>query len=533
MLIEKLTDEEFEFMTAWFNPICLAESLFSNFDQLAEFKEEKFGNARLYQLPMFSYESLIDTEIIGLSEKERFELRKGAGDTFSIGARKYGKTLCTEKIDVPLSMLYDDEWWVGFSAPDGIHLKDVLDVIKSAIDNHPILKCWRLRISRAPKFEFEAKNGWRLDGINMNIKSKEPGSKFFGKHVKKLWIEECSLETETVATNRRDALSEVGGVLRFSGMTNFTKHSPTGRIFYDQKNKSKIVNLPQYVNPFWDEQEKQERMEEFGGEDTPNYRIFVKGEVIEDGIAEFDMERVRLCYNNKKQIKKFEIKKDRFANYKNFIVVERPKNAERIFVCADIGESAGTEIIILSEIENNYNYLYNISLYNLTHDEQLEIFKWIIETVQANIVGLDCGDAMGRTLADHLEKSYSKDNIVRYAGATKIDVDFEKDEQGRAIFKKGIPQFRQEFMSEWCVQRLKALLYETRLNLPLDYKFDKQLSAVISMTSGTRRIYACPCEAGDHLWDAFKVFAICQWLKKDFNQTKPILSKQWGLGTDF
>jgi len=442
-------------------------------------------------------------------------------------------TLITEKIDVPLSMLYDDGWWVGFSAPDGIHLKDVLDVIKTAIQHHPILSMWKRRISRAPKYEFEAKNYWKLDGINMNVKSKEPGSKFFGKHVQKLWIEECSLETEQVATNRRDSLSELGGVLRFSGMTNFTKHSPAGKTFYNPKNKNKIVNYPQFVNPNWSENDKIERLEEFGGEDTPNYRIFVKGEVIEDGISAFDMERIKECFQPKKQIKKFEIKKDKFKYFKSLIVVERPQNAERIFVCADIGESAGTEIIILSEIGDKYNYLYNIALYNLKREEQEKIFKWIIEKVEANVIAIDCGDAMGRNLADDFEKAYSKDNVVRYAGASKVKVGFEKNEQGKVkVDNKGKPVFREEFMSEWSVERLKTLLYGTRVNIPVDYKFEKQFSEVISTKSGTRTIYDCISMAGNHLFEAWKTFGIAQWVKKDFNQTKPI-KKDWGLGTDF
>ena len=44
-----------------------------------------------------------------------------------------------------------------------------------------------------------------------------------------------------------------------------------------------------------------------------------------------------------------------------------------------------------------------------------------------------------------------------------------------------------------------------------------------------RKIYACLSETGDHLWSGWKVFAIAQWLKKDFNQT-PKMTQEWGTG---
>jgi len=529
MLIEKINQEELDFMNCWNYPIAVVETMFSNFDNLAEWDANKFGYVRLYQYPLFSFEPIIDANIPSLNKKQRFQLLKGVGDVYAFGSRKHGKTLCVEKLDIPVSMLHDDNMWCGCASADQIHLDGVLDDVKDGIDYHPILSSWRLIIRKNPKWKITGKNGWKLDGVNMNIKSaKSPGDSFYGKHFKKLWIEESSLETEKVYNKRKDALSEFGAVLRFSGMTDFTKHSPAGKIFYEKENKSKIVNLPQYVNPYFDEKEKQERIREYAGEDAINFRVFVKGEVVEDGVSEFDMERVAQCYKEEKEIKRFEIKKERFKNYKNFIVVERPKNVDRIFICSDVGDNI-SEIIVLSEVGDKYNYLYNITLYGLIKDEQEEILKYLINTLSANVVGIDCGDALGRILCDSLEKAYSKDNIVRYSGASKIEVDFERDADGKVIIENGKPKHRLEYMSEWSVNRLKTLLYEIRINIPVDYKFDKQINSVISTASGTRRIYACVCESGDHLFDTFKVFAITQWLKKDFNATVP-MKKAWGLG---
>ena len=84
-------------------------------------------------------------------------------------------------------------------------------------------------------------------------------------------------------------------------------------------------------------------------------------------------------------------------------------------------------------------------------------------------------------------------------------------------------------MSEWSINRLMFILYENRINLPIDYKLDNQINSVVSTTSGTRKTYVCISESGDHLFDSFRVFSITQWLKKDFNDT-PKMSQDWGSG---
>ena len=43
MLLKKITEEELQFMEDWHYPVSMIESLFSNFDSLSEFEEDKFG----------------------------------------------------------------------------------------------------------------------------------------------------------------------------------------------------------------------------------------------------------------------------------------------------------------------------------------------------------------------------------------------------------------------------------------------------------------------------------------------------------
>ena len=534
MLTEKITEKELSFMEAWHNPICLAESLFSNLDNLSEFKDT-FGEIRFYQRPMLSFEPIVDCEMPDLSPKEQFELHKGAGDIYNYGARKFGKSLITEKVDICLSMLHDANCWCGFSSADAIHLQDILDVVTRAMTFHPILKMYKRRFRMSPKYELEGKNGWLLQGINMNIASKDAGRQWFGKHVRKLWVEEASLETDKAYDKRKDSLSEFGAVLRLSGMTNFTRFTPAGLSFYASENKSKILNLPQFVNSSFDDKEDKNRQIEYGGKDSIFYRIFVQGQVCEDGISEFQIDRIEPYINDKIELKSFEIKKDSFPYFKNLIIVERPANADRIFIASDIGDGAGgSEILIFSEVGEKYHYLYRIALYSLPEEEQWQIFDWLIPKLQANVIGFDCGEACGRGLYRKAETKYSKNNLVFYAGTSKVGIDFLKNDNGLVILKDGKPIFVEEFMSDWGVRFLKTLLYNGRILMPTDHKFIKQINSVISHVVGSRTVYDCVAsEKGrkdDHVFDAFKVFAMSVWLKKDFNATPKLGSQNGGLG---
>ena len=439
-------------------------------------------------------------------------------------------SLITLKIDIALSAITDAKQRSIFYSIDEKRLRGILDDVKKAFEYHSFFIHWGFKCQFRPDIKFYSKkNGWTLTGVNMALQGKEPGNQFYQLHVEKIWGDEVSFETEEVYKKRVESCAELGMIERLAGMTNFTRHSPIGKMFYNPQNKNKIMNYPQYVNPFWSKQKKIDKIKEYGGEQSLDFKIFIKGEVVEDGIAEFDMERVRKNYLDKKQIKSFEITKGNFSRFENIIIVERPKTADRVFLGMDVGESAGSEIIIVAENGNNYNYLYNITLYNLTDKQQTRILDYLIDCLNLDVVALDCGDGTGRAIFRSLEEHYSRDNLVWYDGSKKIEVDFDKDEFKNVIFKAGKPLYKEEYMSEWSVKRLKILLYEQRCKLPLDYKLDAQFNAVISMKSGTRTSYACPSGCGDHLFDAWRVFAIAQWLKKDFNQTQP-LSSDWCTG---
>jgi hypothetical protein len=360
----------------------------------------------------------------------------------------------------------------------------------------------------------------------MNLQGVQPGSNFYQKHFSRLYVEEASGETQEVYEKRLDSISELGCVLRTSGMCDFTRYKPAGKIYYDLDNQSIVVNYPQFVNPLWDEKEKEEAIKKRGGESSIGYRIFVNGEVVEDAVSVIDMERVRRNYNPKKILKTFEITKERFSDFESILILERPKNAEYLYICADIGESAPTEIIILSQINGSFKYTHNITLHNLTDKEQAKIFKYLGFLLEANFMGLDVTDGTGRSIYHSLEESFPKDNLSWVHFSEKIPVDVKKDDKGNMIFEDGMIVYIEEYVEAWSIKRLKDLLYEEgKCEFPLDYKLDSQLNSVIAVQSGNRISYQCAAPE-DHLLAAFRVFAITQW-QNEFVNTPKIMKKQF------
>jgi hypothetical protein len=528
MLLEKITEEELLFMQDFYNPIAMIECLFSDFDNLGEFDEEKFGALRNYQLSMLSYEYLID-EDQNISSKENFKLREGAGNIFCFGGRKYGKTLCVEMLDMLVSMVLLGSEHVGFSSYDALHIRGILEKIIQSLDLHPFFyNILEPKVNRSPNYHFYLRSGYTLDSVNMNLGSKSPGAQFFQKHFTRLYLEEASFESEEVNKKRIDSISENGCVQRIAGMTNFTKYSPAGKVFYDYDKRSWLSNYPQFVNSKWDDIEKKKAIKDHGGESSLSYRVFVKGEVVEEGISVFDMERVKKCYDETREIKHIEIQKQHYPNFRNLVIVDRPPHAESCYVCADIGESAPTEITIFFKLNEKYRYSYNITLYSLTDKEQLEIFKFLYTSLKSCFIGLDTTEGTGRAIFRSLAEIYPAQQLVWVGFNEKTKVDFARDEENNVIFEDGQPTYKEEYIADWSVKRLKDLCYDEKLSLPLDHKLDIQLNSVISTTNATRTIYECVAEE-DHLFASFRVFAIAEWLN-EFNILRPLTLKKFAKG---
>jgi len=504
--IQAITDEEIEFMECWYTPRCLTECLFSDGDDLTRFDEDNFLEIRIGQMFLLSSEYMIDWESSRYTAKEGMDLRKGAGDIYAFGGRLFGKTFCVEKLDLILSFLCLEGQQIGCSSYDFTHVKGVLLPIIDVLRYHPFIKFWEKRITQSPDFDISTKNGNQIVSINMNIYGKNPGYQFFQKHLHKLFIEEGSKETEAVNKQRLDSRSEIGCVERISGMTDFTKYSPPGRIFNEPSNKAKISNLPQYVNPNYGDKEDKKAIEKFGGKQSIDYRVYVKAVVVTDAISTFDMERVAKNYVDR-DIKFLEINKETYSLYDEILIVEKPNNVDEIFIALDVGTTAPTEIIIVFKIGDRYKYEYNIVLHNLDYRQQYNIIDYLLQQFKQGIIAIDVGDGTGLSIALDLSKKYGEKRVIQYNGSSKIAVDVEVDEKGEMKTEHGEPVFVYKLMIDWAIKILRDLFYTEKIEIPNDFKFRKQFNSVVSMPSGGKINHVCATKE-NHLFDAFKVLGI-------------------------
>ena len=861
MLEEKIKPEEIELMEDWHNPIALAECMFSNLDNLSLFDEHKFVDLWVGQYPLLSYEYMIDTEIEGLSEKEKFALREGAGNIYCFAARNWGKSVIGERIDLLLYILCEENETCGFSSFDFQHIQGMLEAVLKALEFHPIVKNFIENVKRNPYYIY-TKNGLLIESVNMNVSDgKKSGSSFHQKHFKKLFIEEASRETQQVYENRLEAKSNIGCiakgskvlmfdfstkniediivgdkilgwdenkhslveqkvlnsfysgkkdvikiqsedtynyiwltpdhkilrktpgdcayrwgeairsattyyearlipfvedmfkyyigcllgmieadghiavvkgkkntyhqisifqasevefvefllnklnivfskdlgrspwakktpyvfrimresnekifswyndletnrdiqygflagfiigdgwldkygnfcisqsikkikqnellknifkklnlpyvnysrqtkhlsgktvelnnyrvnrwtlpftseccnktkkwkdiifrgdktrqlvsyghlilkgfqekqdvydlttetgnfivngfivhncVFRILGMTNFTKNSPPGKMFFDPENKSQVLNVPAYINPNYGEKEEKQAIKKYGGKQSIAFRLFVDGDIIQEGVSALDMPRIRdLCYPHDKNgeidytntIKNFEINQSNFVNYRSLIIVDRSLNIDKLFVAADIGDIGGTtEIIIMGLVNGKWRYLYNTTLRNLDNKQNKAILKYIYQRTKADKLGIDATDGSGKAIFRDLKDDPEIDStkLCWVAFNENIEVGFEKDSKGDYIRENGklIKQYENTII--WSIQRLCYLLYEPLLFLPIDYKLDTQLDNIIAIPRGNSVTYEC-ASGEDHLWASFEVFAIMQWYEE-------------------
>lgn len=554
MITEKLSDEQVELMGYVKSPVFFAECLFTekllNHDSLKNYKKDKFAKIRLYQLPFMSYEYLIadDPE---LTEQENFELKKGAGQGYFFTGRKTGKSLIALLVDMCLDTCHNfKDYPTGFTSFDDAHVSKIMEPYIKIMLNHPFFKLFQSTVNRKNNIVVRTPMGHSMTGVNMNLSGRAPGSYFESEHFIKLYGDEMHYETQEVLTLRSDATAEIGCIQRLAGITNFTPDSPAGLVFFDLDNKAWLVNIPQTISHMWGDIAKAEAIKKHGSENSPSYRIHVMAEVIQDLEGTYDMDRIRPCYypkNKNRPIKHFELQQKDF-NFKDLaelksqlkmkLIIERPANASITHIDADFGENI-TEIIVVFEInqiniENKFRYVYNISLYKMTPDEQTEIFKFIINKLQAEITGIDCSDSGGKQVYRNLNKTYKKENLEWVAFQEKIEIDYKRDEQGRIIKKDGKYQYEEEYVSDWSIVQIKDLFYNAKIDCLYDQKLDKEFGNMLSSPRlhGDSK-YKSKINQ-DHLHQAFQVFGISQFKNKQKKKNKPNKARsRIGIGVCF
>ena len=521
MLIERPTEEELIIFETLRNPVACASILFHDFDNLGSFSDTEYGDVRIYQYPFLSFDSQYLNDP-ALSKKENFDNRKGMAEGYILGGRGTGKTLFALIVDCLLATFNKTYKWGIVESCDDDHVKTVMEKIVTALEFHPILRLLETyRNTQRKPYRVAANNGCLLESVNDNLYGSQPGKHWFGKHCDRIWLEESSFVTKEVTDNKLRAVSELGVVERFSGMTTFSKVSPMGEIFDRLENESKIVNAPSAVNPSWNEEEDRKAQLQFGGKNSVGYQVQILGKVIENDSAVFNMEEVRKTYIKDNPIKAFSVDKNNYFRFKEILILERPVNAEKMVMALDVGEgSAPTEIIILSQTNKIYKYIYSITVFKLSSEEHYELLDYIMQLINVNTVGVDYTSGVGKAIISHLSLKYSE-HLIPVSFNENIDIGFETDAKGKYITDShGEVQFKQDRVDSWSIQWLKKIFYNGLIKCQIDMKMDAQFSGVIAKQSSQGKVmYGCKVE--NHLFQSFQVFAIMDFLT-EFKNIQPV-----------
>ncbi len=524
-MLPKITEDELHIFTTLSHPVAATEILFSNLGNLSEFEESKKSEVRKYQYHFLSWDTLF-FENKKLNDKENYNIKKELGEIFILGGRLTGKSRLGLVVDVILALLHSTVRIGCVSSADAKKIQKVMEDIFVALEFHPFFKLFKMRVKRNP-YQIMTPNGTCIESVNDNIAGKNPGSQYHGRHDEKNWQEESSYLTHQVTREKLMAQSENGCIRHWSGMTIFSKESPLGHIFYDIKNENKVVNLPSYVNPTWDAEKDEAAEREFGGKSSVGYKTQVKGEIVENGESVYDILKIRETYIRDKEgtpqpIQSFELNSKNFNRYKDIIIVERPVGVDKLLINIDIGEGgAPSEYIVITQTNGIYKYIYNITTFKLSPDEEKEFVKYLMKLLKVNMLGLDITSGVGKAIYSDIVKIYPK-NIQSVSFNENIDIDFDYIEGTNKIKrdKEGKPIFKQARIDDWSIQQLKQIFYAKKIKCYFDMKLDTQFDNVIAgKTKQGKVMYAC--KVANHLHQAFQVFAIVHWLT-EWKKIQPV-----------
>jgi hypothetical protein len=367
--------------------------------------------------------------------------------------------------------------------------------------------------------------GHKLVGVSMALTSQTPGGAVESHHADKIYMDESQSVTEGIMTKLTHSVGRFGAIKRFAGITEFSKHSPIGRILSDPKEKSRVVNLPQYVSEDWTEEARETAIRDHNGKEDPGYKVHVEARIIENTEGLYDMEKIRQCYrlaqNKNNTIKHCEISKDNYFRKEDLIILDKPKNCTRVWVSEDYGERTA-EIIILFEFDTQrgpvFKYEYNITLHDLSAPEEHEaVHDIIIKQLNPNFIVFDATEAGGMEVARRLQKKRNPKSIIPIRLNTSVSTEPERDEEGRVVEdKEGNTKFVLKPASEWSVYCIKQLFYNLKIEGLYDIKLDKQFDSMrcVRTSAGNSRIF-CGVGDEDHEHAAWQAFALGHFLNEN------------------
>lgn len=487
----------------------------------------KLANENIYWEPII--------EIVSLGELPTVEVYCSKNHNYiSNDIISHNSLFCL--IDAFLTLIYSESGESCVASFDFAHLKKIATPIANLANYHPFFELYKRKGKECVRFtgggmEIDTLLGHVLFGKNENCQSPDPGTAYHSLHCKKFIFDEVSYQTTEGRKKMVDAISSEGCIERLAGINDVRLGSPLGIILRDESKRNWICNMPQYVREDFDEQTKKRLIEEYGGEQSLEFKLNVLGEMVEGANSYFDMNRIReKSYNPKKHVKQFEIGKETFSRFDKILVIDK-QPAVHSWICSDIGTTGSpSEICIFFGDNKLMKWRYNVPLFMLTVQEQAKVFKWMYDKLDNVIISLDCTESAGRAIADELViLGVPQDNIVRCMFNAKMIVGFEKtnddvircDERGNPIYK-----FEQQI--DFANMQLEHCLYNGLIEVPHSEKFLREFANYFMVNTGTSRRYGTT--STNHLLQSFQCMSIARFNYEFASLTQPQSNNQFVAG---
>jgi len=417
-----------------------------------------------------------------------------------------GKTVCIV-VDA-LHFAFITQGGLGLIvAPLQGHLDTIIDEIEHQISHSPDLRdsiartpSGRLKIKRKPYFQVEFSSGsvlyFRPAGTD--------GSAYDSLHVHRIWVDQAATIPERAWQVLFSRLLPGGRIKVYS--------YPDGRrdTTYYRLTKSKrwkLYRWPSWISPLWSREREREKLEQYGGKNTPGWQHMVAGEHGAPSYGAFNLEAFFACQKDIPEYRLVEVPSDLLEGVSD----EREAVAQLASVlgslCGEggvrywLGVDAGytndpSELGILREVDGALRLVVRIHCERLPYPYLADLIALLDERYRFAGIGIDKG-GNGLSVVQELtsREKYAElnlsDRVVGFDFGGSLTVGLSDD--GKPV---------KRWVKEYLTDLINRALTQKRLELPKrDHALEDQITAHTYTLSDRRVVYS---KGNDHIVDMLR-----------------------------
>ena len=466
-------------------------------------------------------------------------------DVAVFGGRSIGKSICMEGTIVQTALNEPSQESV-VTAFRRLHIRDRLEKVISFFYN---VKYWRkfllgdadrslkTSVRRSPTYEVKLKNRHVIYGIStgedplcVNLQGQHPGYRYLEEgqnFLRDAWIQFQSARDPKFVRDRFYGTVD--------GRIDTPYHDCDDKI---SKFKNKRFHLSRRLEPWFDQETKNNLVETFKGEDSNEFKQQCDGEWGEPVWGVWPEKDIIKCLNKKEdpnqpgvfanQITTIILTPKDYSNMSSDQVLwnlpKLPKQDLEVIIGIDGGYTEPTVILPFFYYKNKWNLRCKILLRDkMIADDQAELIDYICDFYNAMIIPIDCTSAEGRSVAQALTNPKRQEYINKKYPERVLHVNFNSTEvigyaDKNRNFREG--EENKAFKEEEIKEKVKNLttleLYKMFNNHMFDIYYDEDLLGDFNKEVQKKSLsgnYVILTPRDVHIPEAFRCFMMGWWKK--------------------